>query len=59
MENKLKINNDGAVFIKQAPAKTLITISLKKEKWKENYSLRTRIGIRILQLLQVAELVWE
>ena len=33
--------------------KTLINIEITRENFKKDYSLRARIGIRILQLLQV------
>jgi len=58
MENENE-NDSKRVGIKPSKDKALITITLKKENWKKQYTLRARIGIRILQLLQVVELVLE
>ena len=38
--------------------KTLIELKISKENWKENYTFRAKIGIRILQIVQVLSIKW-
>jgi len=40
------------------PSQSFIAFKITKEDFKKQYTLRAKIGIRILQLLQVVRIEW-
>jgi hypothetical protein len=58
-DNILKIENDGKVGIAPIKYNALYSAEFTKSAWKETYTLRARIGIRIMQLLGFIEIKWK
>ena len=60
MEKKiLKIENGGKVGIKQIKCNAFFSAEQTKTTWKEDFTLRARIGIRFMQLLGIIEIKWK